>query len=154
MKKSILLLGILVMAIGAASAQEIEPIRIGIGMPASFPAVTLEYAFPIGSSSLGVEVGVIPLVVLYGAELTVRYYPLSNEGKGLLLSATYSAHTKAYDDWATVNQGITICAGYRFIVFKHLSLHAGLGYMGMYFEGEPTPLVHGLGMDFGLSVAF
>lgn len=149
-----MVLAILIMGIGVVAAQDIEPVRIGISVPATFPAATVEYAFPVGPASLGIEVGIMPLVVIYGGEMTIRYYPLNADGRGLLFSTTYSAYYKEFDNWENLYQGLSLCAGYRFILFKHLSLHASLGYMVKYFEGEPNPWGNGLGFDIGIGVAF
>lgn len=156
MKKSVLVLGILVMAIAAASAQEIEPVRIELGLPAKFPGLTAEWAFPIGTTSLGVGVGVIPLVILYGGEVVVRFYPFSPEGDGLFISGAYSQVYRdvAQDGEWDIEHGASICAGYRIILWKHFTIRAGIGYMFNYMPSEPTPIGHQVGMELGIGIAF
>ncbi|PKL23843.1 MAG: hypothetical protein CVV47_13625 [Spirochaetae bacterium HGW-Spirochaetae-3] len=156
MKKSVLVLGILVMAIGVASAQEIEPVRIELGLPAKFPGLTAEWAFPMGNMSLGAGVGVIPLVILYGGEVVVRFYPFSPEGDGLFISGAYSQVYRdvAKDGEWDIEHGASICAGYRIILWKHFTIRGGLGYMFNYMPSEPTPISHQVGMEMGIGIAF
>lgn len=156
MKKITLVLGILVMMAGLASAQEIEPVRIELGLPAKFPGLTAEWAFPIGTSSLGVGVGVIPLVILYGGEVVVRYYPFSPEGDGVFISGAYSqVYRENYmsHEWE-VEHGASICAGYRIILWKHLTIRGGIGYMFNYMPSEPEPIGHQVGVEMGIGIAF
>lgn len=156
MKKLTLVLGMLVMMAGLASAQEIEPVRIELGLPAKFPGLTAEWAFPIGTSSLGIGVGVIPLVILYGGEVVVRYYPFSPEGDGVFISGAYSqVYRENYmsHEWE-VEHGASICAGYRIILWKHFSIRLGIGYMYSNFPTENDPIRHQVGMDVGLGIAF
>lgn len=156
MKKSILVLGVLVMAIGvAASAQEIEPVRIELGLPAKFPGLTAEWAFPMGTTSLGVGVGVIPLVILYGGEVVVRFYPFSSEGDGLFISGAYSQvySPDVYGVW-DAEHGASICAGYRIILWEHFTIRGGIGYMFNYMPSESEPIGHQVGVELGIGIAF
>ena len=111
MKKSVLVLGILVMAIGAASAQEMNPFRIEVGMDGPY-AAEITYAIPINSISLALSGGVaFSSEVGWLGKLTL--YPLSAIAEGwfacLGLSSTYDMQ-------------IDLGAGYQFIVWDWLSL--------------------------------
>jgi len=131
MKKSILVLGVLVMAIGAASAQEIEPVRIeavgGLGFGLGF-----EYAIPISqlSASIDFMVGTQAETsgrsdVLVGA-VDIRCYLFNPEATGLYLKTGYGViHGTDIDGNTFLAQSIGAGLGYRWILFKHFTVLIG-----------------------------
>lgn len=138
MKKSILLLGILVMAIGAASAQEMNPFRIEVGMDGPY-AAEITYAIPIDSMSLSLSGG-----VAYDAGLgwlgKLTLYPLSATAEGWLVSLGLRS---------TRSMEIFIGAGYQFLFWDWLSLHLAFN-VGYNLNGEVYP---GTGSSFSFPPA-
>ncbi|GAB1431608.1 hypothetical protein MASR2M29_02330 [Spirochaetota bacterium] len=138
MKKSILVLGILVMAIGAVSAQEMNPFRIEVGMDGPY-AAEVTYAIPIDSMSLSLSGG-----VAYDGGLgwlgKLTFYPLSSTAEGWLVSLGLRS---------TRSMEIFIGAGYQFLFWDWLSLHFAFN-VGYNLNGEVYP---GTGSSFSFPPA-
>jgi len=138
MKKSILVLGILVVAIGAVSAQEMKPFRIEVGTDGPF-AAEITYAIPIDSMSLSLSGG-----VAYDAGLgwlgKLTLYPLSATAEGWLMSLGLRS---------TPSMEIFIGAGYQFLFWDWLSLHLAFN-VGYNLNGEVYP---GTGSSFSFPPA-
>lgn len=138
MKKSIIVLAILIMGIGMASAQEMNPFRIEVGMDGPY-AAEVTYAIPINSSSLSLTGGfVLGQGIGWLAEIT--YYPFNSLAKGWYGSAGIT-----YTDL----QDVFICAGYHFIFWDWLSLRLGFR-VGYNLNGEIFP---GTGSSFSFPPA-
>jgi len=138
MKKSVLVLGILVVAIGVASAQEIEPVRIEGGFSAGSITGSAEYILPIKSLSLGIDFGVIYIPSssgsIIGGETTLRLYPLNSIGEGLYTSIGYALDLNG--DSIPATHYANLCIGYRFNFLRVATLRVGAGYQVRFSELE------------------
>jgi hypothetical protein len=143
MKKSILVLGILVMAIGAASAQELKPFRISAVGGAMFfggSGIGFEYALPLSKSTVGFEVQGLyvgnndlecPWTVLTG----VSYYPFSNLGKGFF--ADIFAHYRFPNDLGQSRALVGTTLGWRWIFLEYVNLGVQVGGDYKFYDAVP-----------------
>lgn len=132
MKKILVLVSLLVSISGVAIAQDISPLRTEVGLALGLPVVAVEYAFPLGNMSMGIEAGFSTFIVESGAEVAVRWYPLNNRGQGLNLETAY---TLLLSEGRKKHYGGAV-VGYRFVFFKHLTLNIGLGYQYFYTPND------------------
>ena len=115
-----------------AFAQENMPFRVGVGIALSNPTIAMEYAFPLGNMSMGVEAGFSTYISMSGGEIALRWYPFSNLGKGLNVEAGYGLLLS--DGYTRQNGGAVV--GYRFIFWKHVTVNIGIGYEYMYTPND------------------
>jgi hypothetical protein len=156
MKKITLVLGILVMAIGIASAQELKPLRVNlttVGMSYAGSGLDIEYVAPVGDISLGAGID-----LLYYSEVNpwtfggkLRLYPLSPLGDKLFGSIIVAYHTAGRME-AFMSVGSVL--GWRWILFNfvNLSIGAGVDYNFASFSSDRQNLIPRL--DLALGIAF
>ena len=156
MKRITLVLGILVIVVGAASAQELKPLRVNlttVGISYAGSGLDIEYVFPVGDMSLGAGID-----LLYYSEVNpwtfggkIRLYPFSPLGDKFFGSIIVAYHTAGRME-AFMSVGSVL--GWRWILFDYvnLSIGAGADYNFASFSSDEQNLIPRL--DLALGIAF
>ncbi len=159
MKKTMMVLIILMMGIGVVSAQEMKPIRVEMGLSSMKPAISAEYVFPISPVSLGVDGGVVffpPNMIPNGLVTGLRLYPFNIVGNGLYASFGYifEPMMNPFMEWSNDYHLLSICAGYRITFLKIVTARIDLGYQITFTENENDNNTRALVAGLMLGVAF
>jgi hypothetical protein len=158
MKKSILVLGILVRMVGATEAQEIEPIRIeavgGLGFSLGF-----EYAIPISqmSASIDMMVGMQADMpgrrtdILAGA-IDIRCYLFNPQATGFYLKTGYGIiHATDFDGEPFLDQSVMAGLGYRWILFKHFTILLGFTPRWEFYSTGTSAFAYNADISIGIA---
>jgi len=146
MKKSIVVLGILILGIGVVSAQELKPFRIsGVGGAMFYggSGIGLEYVMPAKESTIGLELHVLnvgnndpifPWTVLAG----ITYYPFSAKGDGFVADIFSHYRFAPLESQGRAFVGATVGWRWIFLRFVNIGLHLGADYLFYNPNREPV----------------